>query len=293
MLEGIIDLHVHTAPDVRPRRFDDVALARLAAQEHAAGVVLKGHFAATVQRAREAQRVVPETRVMGGLVLNAVQGGLNRASVEEACIAGARIVWMPTLDAAHHRHHAGQSGGIEIAPGGRLRPEVRDILSVVASHDIALATGHLSPVEIRLVLEAAADAGVRRLIVNHPEHHVTGLSLADQRALARDLPVYFERCFAQPVSEGAYRSNLDVNLRAIEALGPESTVLASDSGQMETAPWHEAWHEILDHLQTHGIRSAEVELMTKTHPRFLCGLQEQAPPRIPPANAPGASAPSR
>ncbi len=282
MLRGIIDLHVHTAPDMRPRRFTDSELAHLALRTGAAGVVLKGHHFPTSLRARVAQEQFPDIRVMGGIVLNESSGGLDPAVVAQACAEGARIIWMPTLDAANHRRHEGKSGGIEIAPGGVLRPEMREILKLVANQDIALATGHLSSSEIRLLAAAAFDAGVRRLIVNHPEHRVTNLSLSDQRELARDLPVFFERCYAQPFGDGRYESNLDKNLAAIESLGPGSTVLASDSGQMESVPWDTAWNETAEHLSKHGIRPDAFDRMAKTNPRFLCGIAETAPaPSIP------------
>jgi len=274
MLEGIIDLHIHTSPDRRPRRLDDVALAKLAEREGAAGVVLKGHHASTVLRAKAAQCLVTGIRVMGGLVLNEVAGGLSPAAVHEACTAGARIIWMPTLDAANHRRHEGKSGGIEVASGGTLLPAAGEILRIIADHDIALATGHLSPLEIRLVAEGAVKAGIRRIIVNHPEHRVTGLSVAEQKALVRDLPVYFERCYAQPIGDGRYSLNLAANLAAINSVGSDSTVLATDSGQMENAPWDEAWRNILAHHSRHGIAAVALERMTRINPGFLSGMTD-------------------
>jgi len=283
MLKGIVDLHVHTSPDVRPRRFSDTELAELARALGAEGLVLKGHHFSTVERAQLAQTTVPGIRVMGGIVLNHSSGGLDPVAVTRACEAGAKIIWMPTLDAANHRRHENKPGGIEIAAGGILMPAVTEILAIIARHDIALATGHLSPAEIRLVTGAAAAAGIRRIIINHPEHRVTGLSIQDQRELGQLGPVYFERCYAQPAGDGRYASNLDVNFAAIEALGPDSTVLASDSGQMESVPWDIAWHETLLHHSARGLSAKDLDRMSKTNPRFLCGLAETAltPPASP------------
>lgn len=272
MLTGLVDLHVHTSPDVRPRQFSDLELAQLAQRKGAAGIVLKGHAFSTVLRAREAQAAVAGVRVMGGIVLNVSSGGLDPSVVSRACAEGARIVWMPTLDAAHHRRHEGKSGGLEIASGRALRPEVKEILALIARHDLALATGHLSPIEIKRILTAAFSAGVRRLIVNHPEHRVTGLSLVEQRELLREVPVFFERCYAQPGGNGRYVSNLATNLTAIETLGPDSTVLASDSGQMESEPWDRAWEEIATHAANQGLSETAFHRMTQINPRFLCGL---------------------
>lgn len=276
-IEGIIDLHIHTAPDVRPRRFTDLELARLARDQKALGVTLKSHHSITVERARQAEEATPGLRVMGGIVLNEAVGGLNPAAVAAACSAGARIVWLPTLDAANHRRREGRPGGIAVTDGHRVVPALGEILRIIAESKVALATGHISPEDIRCVAATAADLGIRRIIVNHPEHRVVGLTIEAQAELSRIAPVYFERCFAQPVGGGRYASNLAVNRMAIEALGPESTVLATDSGQLETAPWDQAWREIIADLENHGFAAPEIRLMTQDNPAFLCGMTESAP----------------
>ena len=51
---------------------------------------------------------------------------------------------------------------------GALLPEVHSVLKVIAKHDMVLATGHLSEREIIAVVDASADAGVRRIVVTHP-----------------------------------------------------------------------------------------------------------------------------
>ncbi|MGH8021407.1 MAG: DUF6282 family protein, partial [Opitutaceae bacterium] len=181
LLKGVIDLHVHTMPDVRPRRFDDVQQAKLARAVGATAIVLKSHQFPTVDRAYHTQAHVPEVRVSGGLVLNIAVGGINPAAVRVACHQGARLIWMPTLDARNHRQREGWNDGIDVVVDGRLVPAAREVLRIVADHDVALATGHLSPEEIRVVIEEASAAGVRRLIVNHPEHRIVAMSIDDQR----------------------------------------------------------------------------------------------------------------
>jgi hypothetical protein len=280
LLPGLIDLHIHTAPDVRPRRFTDLEQALLARREGASGIVLKSHHSSTVARAARAEAEVPGVRVMGGLVLNRSAGGLDAAAVAAACAADARIIWLPTLDAGNHRRLEGHSDGIPVLAHHRLVPELRTILRIIAEHDVALGTGHLSAEEISRVAEAAADLGVRRIIINHPEHRVVGMTLEQQADLARNLPVYFERCFAQPVGGGRYATNLETNLAAIRALGPARTVLATDSGQLESAPWDEAWRRILEHHSSQGVSLEALDLMARLTPAFLCGMAAVAPPPV-------------
>lgn len=276
-LQGVIDLHVHTMPDVRPRRHDDVAQAKLARAVGAAAIVLKSHQFPTVDRAYHTQALVPEIGVFGGLVLNSAVGGINPAAVQVACRQGARLIWMPTLDARNHRRCEGSNDGIDVVVGGRLVPAVREVLRIIADHDVALATGHLSPAETRVVVEAAITAGVRRIIVNHPEHRIVAMSIDDQRALARDFPVFFERCYAQPIGDGSYKANHAVNLAAIRAVGVATTVLATDSGQLESAPWDDALRETTSYLLNHGLSVPELDHMMRAAPAYLCGLASERP----------------
>jgi hypothetical protein len=62
-------MHVHSAPDLDPRRFDDLELAREAAAAALGGIVLKNHHFSTAERASLVSKTVPGLRVLGGLVL--------------------------------------------------------------------------------------------------------------------------------------------------------------------------------------------------------------------------------
>src|SRR5206468_4944402 len=101
------DLHVHVEPDLAPRRIDDLALARRFAELGLAGFVLKSHYAPTAERAAVVRAAVPGVDALGAIALNAGVGGLNAQAVEIAARSGARIVWLPTVDAeneaAEHR----------------------------------------------------------------------------------------------------------------------------------------------------------------------------------------------
>lgn len=276
MLRGLIDLHVHTSPDTRPRRLDDLAQARLAHEVGAAGVLFKSHFEPTMHRAAAAQAQVPGLRLFGALVLNETVGGLNPAAVETAAQLGARVIWMPTLDAANHRRHAGGSGGIELMVDGRLHPAVGPILSIVARHNLALATGHLSPAEIAALVPKAFEAGVRRVVITHPEHSVVGLSIAAQTRLVAEFPVVFERCYAQPTPHG-YVENFEANIAALRALGPGSSYLSTDCGQVENTPWDEAWRRIAARYAAAGFSPEAFIHLTQRMPAWIVGLTDECP----------------
>ena len=50
-LQGIVDIHVHTDPDSVPRSIDALDLAKLTKDAGMRALVLKNHWAPTLQRA--------------------------------------------------------------------------------------------------------------------------------------------------------------------------------------------------------------------------------------------------
>jgi len=271
---GLVEMHVHTAPDVRPRRHNDAELAQLARSASARAVVLKSHHVPTMERARQAELATPGVKVMGAIVLNLPQGGLDAAVVESALEQGARVVWLPTLHAENHRRREGHSDGIVSVRGGRVVPAAEAIFARIAAADAILATGHLSADEIPVAVAAAWACGVRKIVVTHPEHQVVGMDIEAQRVLLRNFPVYFERCYAQPVGGGRYANNLETNLQAIQALGAASTILATDAGQVENSSWDECWAHIVRFLRSAGVSESELTTMCVTNPSLLLGLAD-------------------
>jgi hypothetical protein len=280
-LHDIVDFHVHSEPDVRPRSCDDLALARAAKQVGARAVVIKSHHFFTADRATIAQAVVAGVQVFGGVTLNPSVGGLNPAAVDAALKIGARIVWLPTLFATNHRRWEGRSGGVPVVVDGAVLPAAKEIFEQVATADVVLAMGHQSVREIWLLVAEAVRCGVRKIVINHPEHAVVAMSISEQRALRSEFPVWFERCYAQPIGGGAYKTNFEENLRAIEEVGVESTLLATDAGQIENPPWAECWERMLEYYAGRGVGEEIWRRITAEHPAQLLGLPKIAAARAP------------
>ena len=284
------DLHVHVAPDVMRRRIDDVALAHRFAEEGLAGFALKSHCTSTAERAQVVERAVPGIDVVGAITLNAAVGGLNPVAVEIAAREGARIVWLPTVDAVNeagaraaeypegvHRplwvaiqtELAAQ--GLEPAPvavvdaAGDPLPELRDVLGVVARHGLVLATGHLSRDEIFAVVEACAAAGVQDVVVTHPEFPAQDLSEADQVALA-ERGALLERCFTTPYTG---KCSWERVIAGIQATGPERNLLSTDLGQPKNPPVEDGLALFADRLLEGGLGEDAIRTMTVTNSRRL------------------------
>jgi len=76
-LDGVIDLHTHGGPDVRPRKMTGLELARAAQQAGMRGFLFKNHHAPTVAPAALLREAVPGLEVFGGLALNDSVSGMR------------------------------------------------------------------------------------------------------------------------------------------------------------------------------------------------------------------------
>ncbi|HBK26555.1 MAG TPA: hypothetical protein DDY90_07570 [Clostridiales bacterium] len=280
-LNGVIDMHVHTAPDVCQRTYNDLELTAAAVHAGARAIVIKGHHCPTVARAalcNAYSRAVFDSNAFvmyGGLVLNYEAGGLNPRAVQTALEMGARVIWLPTVDAENDCRKHGKSGGIRMTDDrGVPFPELRRIFSLIKKYDAVLATGHISPEEIRCVVDSARNIGVQKIVITHPEYWVVDMNLEGQGELVADYSVILERCFMQPLKNGRWVSNAERNLEAIRKLGAQSTILSTDCGNPVTPPWEESMRQYLQFMADHDIGPEELRSMTQTTPARLLGLTD-------------------
>ncbi len=268
-LEGAIDLHVHSAPDVDARRFDDLDLAREAQRAGMGAILIKSHQNSTVERAWLVAKVVSDIQVFGGLVLNNTVGGLNVEAVQLAIAMGAKEIWMPTRSALNHRKHHDQAGGIWILDAsGDLVPEATAILQVMAQSDCILSTGHLSPPEAFVLIHRARRYGVHKILVTHPEWAPTFYSIEEQKKLAQLGHVWFERCFVS-TTHLCGCVPFHVIEQAIVETGVDTTVLSTDLGQLQTPPPAEGLGLYAAQLRSSGFSQEQIRQMMCTNPNRL------------------------
>jgi len=277
-LHGAADIHVHSSPDLDPRRFDDFELAREAACGGMSALVIKSHQNSTVERAILASKIVPEICVFGGLVLNETVGGLNPAAVQLALRLGARQIWMPTRSARNHRvFHGDDGGGISIfGPDGEIVSAVDRILDLLATSDCMLGTGHLSVEESVALIERASARGLRKIVVTHPEWKATYFPIQLQRELAAKPGVWFERCYVSTTHRCGF-TPIETIASAIEETGVATTILSTDLGQPDTPPPVEGMRLYGDALRALGFTVDQLRAMAVENPRTLLGLDEVIP----------------
>jgi hypothetical protein len=290
LLRGAYDTHIHIAPDVVPRIIDDVSLAARFVKLRMAGFQLKSHYNATAERAAVVNAAVPGIHCLGAIVLNRAVGGLNPLAVEVAAREGARTVWLPTVDSVNESHERDappgakvpvwvrlqrdlREQGIEIPPvpvvdgDGAVLPALSAVLERVAQHHMLLATGHLSRDEIFTVVDAAVEAGVKDIVITHPEFPAQDLSVDDQRALV-DRGALLERCMTTPHTG---KIAWDQWIQHIREAGYEHSVLSSDLGQTFNPPVEDGMGIMLDQLLAAGFSDEEVHVMAVVNSRKVAG----------------------
>jgi hypothetical protein len=273
ILAGAIDMHVHSAPDVRPRKLDDWGLLARVKAAGMGGVVLKNHFSPTADRAHLLRSKFPDLSVIGSIVLNESVGGLNRTAVDVALKLGAKVVWMPTVSAAHHIERAAIPGGgtgVRVARGGSLVPEMGEILRLIAASGAILATGHLSPDETATLLPEARRLGVARIIVTHPASHLVGMPVDEQVLLARQGAFVEIACVTTRQKPPVPVQDLIAHMRAVDAA---AVVLTSDLGQPENAYPDEGLRHLIRDMRDAGVSTAELRMMLWQNPRQLLGIK--------------------
>ena len=287
-LKGVLDLHVHTAPDLVPRCVDDLQMARRAQEAGMAGFVIKSHHAPTADRAALCNKLLADVRVIGSITLNHYVGGLNAYAVEAAAQSGARVVWLPTTDAANEAGIlASWAAGKPLPPylrlkqdlldRGRLPPAIavtgddgrltrgtREVIEVVGDYGLTLCTGHLGWPEMRVLVPATRQAGIDKIVITHPESPSIGLSLEQQSWLA-GLGAYFERCYAYSASGRV----IDQEARAVRLTRVARNVLSSDLGMVGGPLPDTGLAQFIREFQQRGFTQQELSQMTVRTPRAL------------------------
>jgi hypothetical protein len=297
LVRGAFDPYVHVAPDFAPRRITDLELARRCAELGLAGFGLMSHYTATHERAAVVNAAVGAPLAAGSIVLNHAVGGLNATAVEVAARQGVRFVWLPTVSArgevAKVDRAQGGDGNVPVwvrfelelraagAPpqavavldeaGGPL-PELLDVLSVVAEHQLVLATGHLSRDEIFPVVDAAVEAGVGTIVVTNPEFPSHKLTPAEQVEMAQR-GALLQRAVTTPYTG---KCSWDDMFDATRAVGAEHTVWGSDLGQVFNPPVEDGLAIMADMFLAAGFSEDEIRTMAVENTRRLAGVEVHA-----------------
>ena len=282
---GVIDMHVHSHPDVFGRNLDDIDVANLARARGLRGILLKNHISETASRAALVMKVVPGIEVFGGIVLNKAVGGINPDAVEWMHrVYGSRgkVVWLPTFESDKHVKTFGKpdAKGIVVAPGGKVTPEMEAILKIIARENLLLATGHVHPEEVLAVVKRGQELGVKNMIVTHGLTNVPGLTMA-QAKQAVEMGAVIEVCFLQfqagPNAPLAFLKHwTQINAKhvaqAVKEFGAKGLVISSDLGQSGNMTHPDGLEAAIAAMKREGISDGDIDVMMRKNPARLLGL---------------------
>jgi hypothetical protein len=283
LLSGAIDMHVHAFPDPEiDTGWDQINIAKRATEAGMGGIVYKAHTFPTAATVPLVQQVIddyarsigkPPARVYGGIVLNNYVGGLNPASVEMAIKLGGKVVWLPSHHSAHHRKVMGQEGGIRLLDdnGEPVKP-LREIFSLVAEHDLILDPCHAGTRERFVVIQEAKKAGVKRIIITHPDWNVTKATIEQQAEMGR-MGAYIGLFMygAVPNFNNPQCDPMEM-IRIIKQVTPQRTVVATDLGTAVNVHPVEGMRLFIRILLACNISKPDIVQMIKGNPRWLLGL---------------------
>lgn len=272
LLRGAYDLHIHTAPDVTPRKCGDFELARRLRAGGMAGCAIKNHFADTAGRAAVLASQFPELDIAGGITLNRSVGGINPQAAERTAQLGGKMLWFPTLEAREYQRYRRKDDGSDLSMfltvfdgEGRLLPQVYEVLEVAAASNLVVGTGHLSAREGMAVVRAARERGVKHVVLTHADNPANQYPLEQQQQAAA-LGAVVEHCYFTTYYQ---RTPAEEIARQIRAVGCQSVVLSTDFGQLDSPYSDEGMLEYMQRLLECGISEAELVRMTHDNPYRL------------------------
>ncbi len=203
LLQGAIDVHVHAGPHIfsSPRRVDPVQAAITARDAGMRAIVFKDVFEMSNGTAWLVNRVVPDFKVYGGLIMNTVYGGINPRAVKTALYYGDGAKYIDF--GAHSTYFQAAKEGrklngrfvplselypqfkteeldrcIRIPLDATPGPELDQILRLIAAHPhVYMDTGHISVPEAIRLTDLAQQYDIKRFVISSA---VTKLATLEQ-----------------------------------------------------------------------------------------------------------------
>ena len=275
LLAGAIDIHVHSDPDNRPRSIDAIDVAKLAKSRGMRAIVLKNHYDPTAALAYIVRKEVPGIEVFGGIDLNLTVGGINPAAVEHMTgVSGGwgRFVWMSTFDAENQVHYSKENRPlVSVSRNGELLPEVKQVIAIIAKHDLVLATGHVSPAEGLMLLREGRRQGAKHMVVTHAMNEPVLMNVSQMQEAAKS-GAFLEFVGGSLATPDA-AARIDKFADAIRKIGPGFCILSSDLGQKGNALPPDGFGEFLVAMHVRGFTEQEIDRMSKSNPAQLLGLR--------------------
>lgn len=286
LMQGAVDLHVHSGPSIMARQVDHFEATEQAAAAGMRGILFKDHHYSVSPIIPIMERTLGHLNVamFSGLVLNNSTGGFNPYVVDSALKHGAKIIWMPTAHSANHIRtnyrktrlaaNVQLKTPIMLTPlddQGAITDPVKEILDSIAEFDAILSSGHLHVWEIWKLFEEARSRGVKKLIVNHPMYGLH-FTYEDIGEIAEQFGALIEQSSCLYVDSRFNVYEPELLAEHIRAAGVAHSSIGSDLGQVDNPTPVEGMRQAIKLCLALGFDDDEVRLMVRDNPSKLVDI---------------------
>ncbi len=140
-------------------------------------------------------------------------------------------------------------------------------MAIARSHDMAVATGHISHQETFALARAAKEMGLRKLIITHVNFPSTFYTLEEQQELLA-CGAFLEHCYT---TYATGKVDFAVMLEQIRRADPERVFISSDLGQKKNVYPDEGILDFSKRLVENGFTPEAVHRMNREIPKYLAG----------------------
>lgn len=301
---GVIDIHCHAHEGQQ----DPVALAKFASESGMGGLLFKtvgsisggayrpGKTVAAIsdELARWSEESgVAATKCWAGCGITMDNRPPSIERLREHLADGVVAVWLPVFN---HANTLFKVGGRKIwwdrnaKPGdhsgplpweealrygyylldehGRIKPDIADMIRLVADSGVALFFGHATHPEIFAIAELLDRLGCKRGVIDHPFSPFVDLSIAEMQQLAgTGIVMNFTFDELSPLL-GVDPQRM---YEAIRAVGVEHVTLSSDAGEPLFPHTVECMRLIRSYMQAFGLSEDELRTVCIANPAFVVG----------------------
>ena len=240
-------------------------------------LVFKNHYEPTSSVAYLVHKVVPGIDVIGGIDLNLSVGGMNPAAVEKMALTTGgvgKFVWMATYDTyAQVKESKEQRPYVAVSRDGKLLPETKAVIAMIAKYNLVMATGHNSPEEDLMLIRESRSQGVTHMIVTHAMMPPVRMTIAQMKKAALD-GAYIEFVYNGLIGKSKTFDFADYAV-AIHAVGVKHCILSSDLGQVGNPLPPDGLEQFFEGLKKQGFKQTDIDQMSKINPASLLSLSNQ------------------
>ncbi len=286
LMQSAIDTHVHFKPESVTEyrvKHDVLEVVTSARDMGMRALVLKNQTFPSVGIAYLMNKLVEGIKIYGSIVLNKSVGGINPFAVEKAVVMGegtpgefCKVVWMPTGSSTTDIEYYGKrkAEAVPILREGRLIPEVKEILKMIAENKLVLATGHLNVNECMALIDQALCTGVMKIVLTHPHNVVPYIGIPRQLEFAAK-GVLIEYCYVVCTQYYLKKYNFVITpariAMDIKHVGAENAIIVTDCGlDPGTNPNPaEAMKIFIEDLLGNGVTMEEIKTMQRNAAKLL------------------------